>query len=359
MPAGMEEKTSASQLQRPPCLDDFEVGEEIAWGSLATIVEATHKKSGKIYAIKILNKMQLAKKKMVRSALAEKDALVALSNNPHPGIVRLAYCFQDVENLYFAEDLAPNGDLKTLTLKMGSLSLDCSRYYAAQMLDAILWMHDMGVSHRDIKPENCLLDHSMRIKIADFGSAYVNKKGAPLSEPRTNTFVGTAAFLSPDVLLRLLSDPRGPDLWALGACLFFYLFGTYPFAGATDYLIMEQIKKLNYTIPDDADSDAKDIIKKLLVLDPSERLGLPPQSSVDELMQHPFFVGQKSLKVPTEDEGLPQESRRFIDWDKLWAMPPPELKSGARAPRSASAVREDNDITEDLWAKLEEIHLVQ
>lgn len=103
-------------------------------------------------------------------------------------------------------DLAPNGDLKEVVLKDGPLSFECARFYTAQMTDAILFMHEAGVVHRDIKPENCLLDDSMRIKIADFGSAHVNSDPP---EYRTSTFVGTAMFISPEVLSRSKCDPKG------------------------------------------------------------------------------------------------------------------------------------------------------
>lgn len=98
-------------------LDDFELGEEVAWGSLATvcylllqdprllfrtqIVDAVYKKNKKHYALKVLNKAQLVRKKVIRSALVEKDALVTLGTRPHqhPGVIRLHHCFQDETHL--------------------------------------------------------------------------------------------------------------------------------------------------------------------------------------------------------------------------------------------------------------------
>ncbi|KAJ2925421.1 hypothetical protein H1R20_g11690, partial [Candolleomyces eurysporus] len=296
---------------------------------ISQISEATHKKSGKVYAIKILNKIHLARKKMINSVMMEKNALVALCSRPelHPGIVRLHYCFHDPINLYFVLDLAPNGDLKALVLKLGSLSLECARFYTAQMIDAILYMHEAGVAHRDIKPENCLLDDSMRILLADFGSAHVS---SDLSVHRTSTFVGTAMFISPEVLGR-------PDIWATGACLYFYLFGTYPFAAATDYLVMERIKKLQFSVPEDCDPDAAELIKKLLVLFyPAERLGIAPHSSPTELRAHPFFAD--------------------INWESLWTSPVPEITPGAFKKDKTDAKTEEEK--EELWAKFGEIAIV-
>lgn len=279
-----------------------------------------------MFALKILNKAHIIRKKMMRSATMEKDALVALCSKPelHPGIIRMHYCFQDQINLFFVLDLAPNGDLKETVLKNGPLSLECARFYTAQMVDAILFMHEAGVAHRDIKPENCLLDESMRIKIADFGSAYVNPD---LKTARTSTFVGTAMFIAPEVLSRSKCDPKGADIWAIGACLYFYLFGKYPFAAATDYLVMERIKKLDYTVPEGCNSDAADLIKKLLVSDPTKRLGMTPHSSPKELRDHAFF-------------SEPEE----IEWKDLWTCAVPKIEPKLKRTETSEEEKEEGEL---------------
>jgi 3-phosphoinositide dependent protein kinase-1 len=94
-----------------------------------------------------------------------------LNTTGHPGVIRLYSAFQDANSLYFAFEIAPNGDLFALIRKYGSFNTQCTRYYAATILDAVTFMHGLEIIHRDLKPENILLDKDMKIKISDFGSA--------------------------------------------------------------------------------------------------------------------------------------------------------------------------------------------
>ncbi|KAF8155615.1 AGC/PDK1 protein kinase [Crassisporium funariophilum] len=328
-------------------LEDFELGDEVAWGSLATIIDVVYKPNKKRYALKVLNKEQLVKKKVIRSAMVEKDALIALGtrNHLHPGVVRLHHCFQDSKHLYFALDLATNGDLKILVLKLGSISVDCARYYTAQLVDAVQYLHESGVAHRDIKPENILLNSSMRIMLADFGCAYV---GSDLETPRTNTFVGTAAYISPELLARSEVNPKCPDLWAIGCTLYFFLFGTSPFTAATDYLTMKRVRALQYSLPDICDADAANLIKDLLVLDPLERLGVKPKSSPEDLRQHPFFVGHKAS---SSEKDKSTRSVSVITWETIWTVPAPVIEAGTYRSRPQELP------VDDLWSGFENLQV--
>ena len=79
-------------------------------------------------------------------------------------------------------DVAPGGDLQLLVKEYGSFSTRVAQYYAAQIVDAVLWMHAQGILHRDLKPENALLDSDLRIKLADFGCAYIAQNSDDLGE---------------------------------------------------------------------------------------------------------------------------------------------------------------------------------
>ena len=284
----------------------------------------------------------------------------------HPGVVKLTWAFQDMSNLCawplshissrafadlgaadFVLDLAPNGEILSLIRQVGSFSLTCARHYAAELVDIVGWVHSRGVLHRDLKPENILLDSEFHMRLTDFGSAKVlpivdGKVVRELAVPSTpgvtvdvlpgshasrlppkRSFVGTAEYVSPEVLL---SEPAAEpaDFWALGCILYQFITGSPPFRGKTEYLTFQKIKALEYTFPDGFDSQARDLVERLLVLDPSKRIGAGP-TGIEEIRSHAFFAG--------------------VDFTRLFTRPPPKLESGLVGPPAPAVQR-------DLFAEL-------
>lgn len=244
-------------------------------------------------------------------------------------------------------DLAPNGEILSLIRKVGSFSTDCARHYAAELVDIVGWVHSRGVLHRDLKPENILLDADFHLRLTDFGSAkvlpimggkVVREPTAPATPtvspdvlpgshasrvPPKRSFVGTAEYVSPEVLL---SEPAAEpaDFWALGCILYQFIAGSPPFRGKTEYLTFQKIKSLDYSFPDGFDSQARELVERLLVLDPSKRLGSGP-SGIEEIRSHAFFAG--------------------VDFPRLFTRPPPKLESGLVGPPAPTIQR-------DLFAEL-------
>ncbi|KAI0062841.1 kinase-like protein [Artomyces pyxidatus] len=286
--------------------EDFEFGEILGEGSYSTVLHVTHRATRQEYAIKVLDKGHLKRNNKLQTALAEKNTLVRLGSG-HPGIVRLHWAFQDEWSLYFVLDLAKNGELQSRITRMGSLSTTCARYYTAQLIDALDYMHSRGVIHRDLKPENLLLDDAFRIKVTDFGTG---KLIDIATQPATKTFVGTAQYVSPE-LLEANETSKSSDLWALGCVVYQMIAGRFAFQGLSEYLTWQKIKQLEYTFPEGFDEQAKDLIKHLLVRDPLERLGAGPPGSTHDmaaLRAHPFLAS--------------------IDWATLWTDPAPSLETG-------------------------------
>jgi len=292
---------------------DFVFGRTLGEGSYSTVVLATDRQTLKEYAVKILDKKHIIKEKKIKYVNIEKDTLNRLIE--HPGIVRLYYTFQDSTSLYYVLDIASGGELLGVLKKITSFDEECTRFYGAQILDAIEHMHNRGVIHRDLKPENVLMDDQMHIKITDFGTARLlpdPRKPKDPSKPydisaaedeestRARSFVGTAEYVSPE----LLTDKnacKASDLWAFGCIIYQLLTGRPPFKAANEYQTFQKIVGLEYEFPPGFPPAARDLVERLLVLDPQRRL------SIEHIKNHEFFDG--------------------IKWGRgLWRMKAPRLK---------------------------------
>ncbi|KAG6915094.1 hypothetical protein DXG01_013473 [Tephrocybe rancida] len=318
---------------------DFEFGDILGHGSYSTVIQAQGKNSGRTYAIKVLDKAHLQRHNQRRTAYAEKEALVVLGTT-HPGIVGLHSTFSDAWSLYFVLDLLPNGDLRALIARYGSLSLACTRYYIAQLTDALTYIHSKGIMHRDIKPENLLLDAKFRLALADFGTAKVLPTDASVPTlRRSNTFVGTPQYYSPELLAHSHTSPAS-DLWALGCVLYELHTGTFAFHAPSPLLTWRLIKALDYTLPEGFDPAAADLVYRLLLIEPQERLGAGTSTDgndMDAFKAHAFFEG--------------------VEWDKVWEEPHPQLESGLKGPpEPVSPIQSDAELSAQLREerKLEE-----
>ncbi|KAI9810157.1 MAG: pkb-activating kinase-like protein [Phylliscum demangeonii] len=303
---------------------DFSFGRTLGEGSYSTVLAATDRQTLREYAIKVLDKRHIIKEKKIKYVNIEKDTLNRLTE--HPGIVRLYYTFQDERSLYYVLDLASNGELLGLLKRLTTFDEEGTRFYGAQILDAVEYMHSRGVVHRDLKPENVLLDEAMHVKITDFGTAKILDAPPPRADPdpdpepdrrgdpsiddrrheRVNSFVGTAEYVSPELLTNKAAG-KASDLWAFGCIIYQLLTGRPPFKAAGEYLTFQKIINLDYHFPAHFPPVARDLVERLLVLDPDQRL------SLEHVKTHDFFAG--------------------IVWGRgLWNQKAPHLRSFAPPP---------------------------
>lgn len=153
-----------------------------------------------------------------------------------------------------------------------------------------------------LKPENVLLSDDFHVKLGDFGTAKRLKENEV--KAFSNSFVGTAEYISPEALNpENKSIYKASDLWAYACIIYQMIVGKPPFKGSNQHLTFEKVMKGKVRYPKNMPEHARNLIEKLLVLEPEERLGY---NSLDEIKEHPFFES--------------------IKWDELHTMEPPPLK---------------------------------
>jgi len=275
-------------------IKDFEKVKFLGEGSYARVLLMKYKAKDKIFAVKIIRKSHVRKEKKEYQVKIERDVLV---NTNHENIIRLFYTFRDEEKLYFVLEYAPNGELFELLKLANNFSYPLAKHYTAEIVNMLEYLHSKNIAHRDLKPENILLSEEYHLKLADFGTAKFMDQESPVDDPlrkgKGTTFVGTAQYVSPEVLLDQESGPAS-DLWALGCIIYQFFTGRPPFNHKTEYLTFEAIIKGQYTFPSNLPSDVKDLCSKLLLVDPYKRLGSGPKGSAlsyEMLKKHEFFKG--------------------------------------------------------------------
>ena len=216
-------------------MEDFEVEKVLGSGSFAQVIQGKLKDTGKSYALKVMDKRHVVKEGKAEYVLVERKVLNALRD---PGIVNLCFTFQDAHSLYLGLELCPNGELFEQIQERKKLPIDVARFYTAEVVLTLEYLHNLGIVHRDLKPENLLLTSDGHLKLADFGSLKLMQpleeveKGtaflrggtrgggddgtpAPLGDGKKTSFVGTAEYASPEVLSGG-SASQAMDFWALG-----------------------------------------------------------------------------------------------------------------------------------------------
>lgn len=264
-------------------LADFDIGRALGKGKFGNVYLAREKKSKFIVALKVLFKSQIQKANVEHQLKRE---IEIQSHLRHRNILRMYGYFHDDSRVYMILEFAPNGELfKELQVQPNKrFTEERTAKYIAQIADALRYCHGKKVIHRDIKPENLLLGHNGEIKIADFGWSV----HSPSS--RRDTLCGTLDYLPPEMVQGQPHDEK-VDLWSLGVLCYECLVGKPPFEAATYEETYRRIGRAKYSFPSHLSEGARDLIRKLLVTDPSLRLPL------NDVLSHEWIVSSAVCKA--------------------------------------------------------------
>ncbi|XP_023660723.1 serine/threonine-protein kinase Sgk2 [Paramormyrops kingsleyae] len=259
---------------------DFDFLSVIGKGTFGKVLLAKLKSDNKFYAVKVLQKKVILKKKEQKNIMAERNVL--LKSLKHPFLVGLHYSFQTPEKLYFVLDYVNGGELFFHLQRERCFLEPRARFYAAEVASAIGYLHSLNIIYRDLKPENILLDSEGHVVLTDFGLC---KEGME-PEFTTSTFCGTPEYLAPEVLRKQPYD-RMVDWWCLGAVLYEMLFGLPPFYSRDVAEMYDGILHKPLHLPGGKTMAACDVLQGLLQKDQHHRLGAI--ADFLEVKYHVFF----------------------------------------------------------------------
>ncbi|VUZ52245.1 unnamed protein product [Hymenolepis diminuta] len=259
-------------------LSDFACLKTVGTGSFGRVCLAQHKRTKRYYAIKILHKAKIVKLKQVEHTLNEKKILSCID---FPFIVVLKSYFKDNANLYMALEFINGGELFSLIRREGKFKEDTARFYGAQVVLALEYLHSMDIAYRDLKPENLLIDRYGYLKLTDFGFAKVVKG-------RTWTLCGTPEYLAPEIILSK-GYSRAVDWWAVGVLIFEMIAGYPPFFADQALQIYEKIVAGKVRFPFFMSTDARALLSNLLQGDTTKRYG-NMRNGVADIQSHIWFT---------------------------------------------------------------------
>lgn len=266
-------------------LEDFDTQKILGTGAFGVVYLTKHLSTGKFYAMKMLEKEKIVKLKQIEHSYYEKKILCGLN---FPFCVYMKYFFKDNVYLYYILPYVAGGEMFTHLRKLGKFEETSSRFYGAQVILALEYLHACELVYRDLKPENILIERTGYIKLTDFGFC-------KLIRGRTWTLCGTPEYLAPEIILSK-GYGMSVDWWSLGVLLFEMSAGHPPFYASDPMRIYEKIVAGKYRCPSHFSPELKDLVSRILQIDITRRLGNLKSGALD-FKNHKWF--------------------REIEWDNL------------------------------------------
>uniref|UniRef100_A0A7N8WXP9 non-specific serine/threonine protein kinase n=1 Tax=Mastacembelus armatus TaxID=205130 RepID=A0A7N8WXP9_9TELE len=251
----------------------------IGTGVCGEVRLAFERSNCKKFAVKIINK---------KNFQSEGTEIEILQRVDHPCLIKTEDFYQTDDSYYIVLELMEGGELFHKVKSQQQLNESIAKLYFYQMLRAVQYLHSNGIIHRDLKPENVLLssqDDVCLIKVTDFNQSRILEEAVLM-----RTLCGTPSYLAPEVFTHASTTGYGlaVDAWSLGVLLFVCLGGYPPFHESFGrQSITDQIIRGEFTMVQSkwkhVSDQAKDVVRKLLVVDPSKRM------TIDEALLHPWL----------------------------------------------------------------------
>ncbi|EXB81510.1 Calcium-dependent protein kinase 29 [Morus notabilis] len=304
------QSTGIGPILRKPYVDIkliYDIEKELGRGQFGITYLCTEKATGRKYACKSIARGKLATEKDIQDVRREVSILQHLTGQPN--IVEFRGAYEDRQNLHLVMELCSGGELfDRIIAKVYYSEREAARIFR-QIVNVVHVCHFMGVMHRDLKPENFLLvskDEDSPLKATDFGLSVFIEQGKVYRD-----IVGSAYYVAPEVLRR--NYGKEMDVWSAGVILYILLSGVPPFWGETENAIFEAVLLAKLDLQSapwpSISAPAKDLIKKMLTVDPKKRI------TAAEALEHPWLKEEVSDKPI--DSAVLSRIRQFRAMNKM------------------------------------------
>ncbi|XP_035548114.1 SNF1-related protein kinase catalytic subunit alpha KIN10-like isoform X2 [Juglans regia] len=278
-------------------LRNYKLGKTLGIGSFGKVKIAEHILTGHKVAVKILNRRKIRNMEMEEKVRREIKILRLFM---HPHIIRLYEVVDTPADIYVVMEYVKSGELFDYIVEKGRLQEDEARNFFQQIISGVEYCHRNMVVHRDLKPENLLLDSKCNVKIADFGLSNIMRDGHFLK-----TSCGSPNYAAPEVISGKLYAGPEVDVWSCGVILYALLCGTLPFDDENIPNLFKKIKGGIYTLPSHLSAGARDLIPRMLVVDPMKRMTIP------EIRQHLWFQSRLPRYLAVAPPDTMQQAKKI------------------------------------------------
>uniref|UniRef100_A0A915KCC0 non-specific serine/threonine protein kinase n=1 Tax=Romanomermis culicivorax TaxID=13658 RepID=A0A915KCC0_ROMCU len=289
----------------------YKLGKELGSGNFSKVKLGLHVLTKEKVAVKIMDKSKMDQKsqKLLQREIENMDVM------HHPNIVRLFELVETFSKIYLSMEFAGGGELYHYVIQNNCLPEDEAKRLFAQVLSAVIHMHENGIIHRDIKAENVFFAAPNWVKLGDFGFSTEITPGEML-----NTFCGSPPYAAPELFKDKSYQGDFVDIWALGILLYFMVVGNTPFRGESVAELKKQILNGYFTFPETASPFFQDLVNGILKQDPITRYSLIDVQNHYWLSKEHFPVEfEKYSLTPSEQELAEKEDVRAI-WTTLHSL---------------------------------------
>ena len=258
-------------------IEDYAVGQTLGFGAYAVVKLSTNLNTCEKFALKTYEKVKLLEPQRKKNLISEIKVLKALN---HPNIIKIKEAIDSPRQIHIVMEYAGGCSLWSFLRKRANRMLpeSLARKYFSQIVSGMSYCHSQGVIHRDLKLENILLDCNNLIKIIYFGFATFVR-----SPEYSKLFCGTPSYMAPEIVGKRENSGAPADVWALGVLLFVMLTGSYPFKSSSDRELYRMILKGKFDVPLGMSSAAKNLIRKILQVEPRKR------PTCQQILKDPWF----------------------------------------------------------------------